>query len=315
MQQPPSVAQPGRAHRHRFESPFWRKVMFAGLRTIPESVQLATMPLWAGIFYSLVPSARRAVEANLRQVMGPSPATVAHARSFRLFVNYAQSIANMYTAYLGEGLRVEARTDGREKILRFKDAGRGVILATGHLGYWSMGAFLLDEAGVGAPVMAMAEEPNAATQELEERLRKRFTIVYTTGSPFASLELVSRLGRGESVAMQIDRHTGAAIELDFFGRKAWFPLGPATLGRTTGAPIIPVFMVREGLRGFVARVEDPIIVARTRDRAADLRDATERLVRVYASYVRRYPEQWFNFHDFWAPPRVHPVAGAATQAG
>lgn len=295
-------AQPGRALRHRFESPFWRKVMLAGLRTIPEPVQLATMPMWAGIFYSLVPSARHAVEANLRQVLGPLPALDLHAHSFRLFVNYAQSIANMYTAYLGQGLRVDARTQGREKIAAARALGRGVILATGHLGYWSMGAFLLDEAGVGAPVMAMAEEPNAATQAFEEKLRKRFTIVYTTGSPFASLELASRLKRGEAVAMQIDRHTGgAAIEIDFFGKKALFPLGPATLARATGAPIMPVFMVREGARGFAARVEDPVLVARTRDRAADLRDATERLVRVYASYVRRYPEQWFNFHDFWAP--------------
>ena len=74
--------------------------MLWGIRTIPQPVQLASMPLWAGIFYTLVPKARRTVEANLRRVLGEAPAAVVHARSYRLFVNYAQSIANMYALYL-----------------------------------------------------------------------------------------------------------------------------------------------------------------------------------------------------------------------
>ena len=103
--------------------------------------------------------------------------------------------------------------------------------------------------------------------------------------------------------MQIDRHLGGPVaEIEFFGRKASFPLGPAMLSRATRAPIVPVFMLRQGLRGFVAEVEEPIEVDRTADRDADLREGTERIVRVYERYVRRYPYQWFNFHDFWAPP-------------
>jgi hypothetical protein len=26
------------------------------------------------------------------------------------------------------------------------------------------------------------------------------------------------------------------------------------------------------------------------------------MVKVYERYVQRYPEQWFNFHDFWEEP-------------
>ena len=63
-------APAGRAHRHRFESPFWRKLVIAGVRAMPFGLQRATMPMWAGIFYALVPSARRAVENNLAQVLG-----------------------------------------------------------------------------------------------------------------------------------------------------------------------------------------------------------------------------------------------------
>ena len=103
--------------------------------------------------------------------------------------------------------------------------------------------------------------------------------------------------------MHLDRYTGGnSIKLPFFGREAAFPLGPATLARATRAPLVPVFMVREGAKGFRATTEDPIEVAHTRDRERDLREATAKAVAVYESYVRRHPLQWYNFHDFWATP-------------
>ena len=42
--------------------------------------------------------------------------------------------------------------------------------------------------------------------------------------------------------------------------------------------------------------------------------ATARIVAVYESYVRRYPMQWYNFHDFWASPAPVEVAPPVTRA-
>jgi len=152
--------------------------------------------------------------------------------------------------------------------------------------------------------MAMAEEPNRRTAEFEERFRKRLRIVYTTRSPLALVELARIIGDGELVGMQMDRHAGGAwATFDFFGRPAPFPTSPATLARATRTPLIPVFIVARGDRRHCEFfVEEPIEVPHTRDREADVAEATQRLVRTYERYVARYPEQWFNFFDFWAQP-------------
>ncbi len=105
--------------------------------------------------------------------------------------------------------------------------------------------------------------------------------------------------------MQLDRRVGGAeAVLPFFGAPARFPLGAATLARSTGCPIVPLFSLYADRRRRTVRVmyEAPIEVERTRDRAADLARATARLVEVYERYVRAYPDQWFNFYDFWDPP-------------
>ncbi|HZS40243.1 MAG TPA: lysophospholipid acyltransferase family protein [Polyangia bacterium] len=300
----------GRAFRHRFEGPFWRRMFLAGVRGLSPAMQRATMPMWAGIFYLLVPRARRIVERNLAQVCGPLPPAQTKARSFRLFVNYAQSITNMYAAHLGQPLP-RAEFLGHEYLRPLVAARQGAIMLTGHMGYWQIAHFLLAGRNWLPPItMAMAEEPNRALAEFEEQFRAKLRIVYTTSSPFASIELAGILRRGEFVGMQLDRYLGGAhARLPFCGRPAPFPLGPATLARATGCPLVPVFVVSGPDRASCkVIVEPPIEVARTRDREADAREAMERVVEVYQSFVRRYPEQWFNFYDFWsdgaAAPRV-----------
>jgi KDO2-lipid IV(A) lauroyltransferase len=293
----------GRSFRHRFEGPLFRRVFLGGIRTIPPTLQRASMPLWGGLAYALVPSARRAVEANLARVLADAPRAEVRRQARRLFVHYAQSLTDMYAFHLGHAVPIAVEFDGRERVERVVDGGRGAVTVTGHLGAWQVTPFLIKKKGALPPLtMAMAEEPNARVGEFEARFRARQRIVYTTQSPFSLIELSSRLRRGELVGMQLDRRVGGPeAEVPFFGAAARFPLGAATLARSTGCPIIPLFSLYADERRRTVRVcyEAPIEVERTRDRAADLASATARLVAVYERYVRAHPDQWFNFYDFW----------------
>jgi KDO2-lipid IV(A) lauroyltransferase len=297
-----SVRSSGRSFRHRFEGPFFRNLMLAGIRCIPRSLQRASLPMWAGIFYAALPEARRAVEGNLRRVLGPASALLERQRSFRLFLNYAQSLTDMYGMYLGREVPVEVRFVGREHVYRVIESGRGAIAFTGHLGAWQVTPFVIGRSGDLPPLtMAMATEPHQGAHLFESQLRARFRVVYTTSSAFALIELANCLRRGEVVGMQLDRNVGGPqVELPLFGAPAPFPLALATLARTTGCPLVPVFAVyRDERRCIEVHYEPPIEVPHTRDRAADLGLATRRAVQVYEEFVRRFPEQWFNFFDVW----------------
>jgi KDO2-lipid IV(A) lauroyltransferase len=302
----------GQAFRHRFEGPFYRRVMMLGIKNIPHPVQRATMPFWAGIFYTLVPRARHAIEQNLAQVLGPASPLEVKARGFRLFTNYAQAIANMYCLHAGQPVPVEAVTVGAEHIYKLQRDKRGAVVVTGHLGFWQIAPIIMQRKSYPPLTMAMAEEPNQATGEWERQFREKFRVVYTTSSPFATLDLAQTLRRGELVGMQMDRHIGGPhVRIPFCGRPAPFPLGPATLARATGSPLLPTFIIADpDRRRCVFHVEAPIEVPRTSDRDHDVYVGTERAVAVYERYVRQYPEQWFNFFDFWnpPPPRAAPPA-------
>ena len=308
--------QPGRAFRHLLDGPGLRKFMMSSLDAIPQSVQRATMPFWAALAYGLVPEARKIVERNLTQVLGPASSLESHRRTYRLFVNYAQAIANLYVLHLGQELPVDPEFQGYDNLREILREQRGAIAVTGHIGFWQITPFICARRSwFPAMTMAMAEEPNQKLRAVEDQLRAKFRIVYTTTSPFASIQLANILRKGEFVGMQMDRHLGGShVMVPFCGKPAPFPLGPATLGRATRCPILPVFVTASpDRRRCTFRVEEPIEVAHTRDRDTDVYEATAKTVAIYQRYVQTYPEQWFNFHDFWQAP-APPAPGTPTVA-
>ena len=136
-----------------------------------------------------------------------------------------------------------------------------------------------------------------------ESFPRPFRIVYTNGSTFGTLALRRTLADGGVVCMQLDRPLGEAhVTLPFRGAAARFCTGPAALARTTGAPLVPSFLVMGPGPEVHVHVEEPIVVRRTRDRAADLAAATRAAVACYERYARAVPRQWFNFYDFWEAP-------------
>lgn len=300
--------EPGRSHRHRYEGPFFRRLFLGGVKWMPRLVQRLSMPLWAGIFYLLVGSARRGVERNLDRVLGPASVLRRRWRSFELFWNYAQMITDSYAVHMDLGLPVAVETTGRDHLLTALQRGQGVIAITGHLGMWQIGGFMAEFKELAPFCMAMAAEPNPEVQAFEERFRSRFQIVYTTDSPFSSLPLASALRHGSIVGMQMDRHLGGqTVAVPFCGALAHFSVGPAMLARATGAPLVPIFFVVDTAPLRLRRrlrhcIEAPIEVPRTADRDADVAEATARLAQVLERYVKQYPTQWYNFHDFWGVP-------------
>src|SRR5437899_461652 len=76
--------------------------------------------------------------------------------------------------------------------------------------------------------------------------------------------------------------------------------GGARRSRGNEAPIVPVFIVREG-RSARHRVHVlPIMqVERTGDPRADVVRNTQRFSAVFEDMVRRHPEQWLWVHKRW----------------
>lgn len=246
--------------------------------------------------YLAAPGARRAVRANLA-VIAPEQST----RARRIFVeqtrNYVEifSIPRLDPQRLLAGLRV----DGWERFERAYQQGKGVIVASAHLGPVSLvGQMLLAH---GYPVALPVEVATSEFQRSVNRARG--------GAGLQLIDTDSALGiyrvlrEGKVLGILADRAvTGVGERVEFFGREALLPSAAVVLAMRTGAPLVPSFAGRsDGV--LTASFEPPLEIPTTGDRSADVREGVQRFARVLERYVRRAPEQWTVFEDFWHGPR------------
>ncbi|MDD5423445.1 MAG: lysophospholipid acyltransferase family protein, partial [Candidatus Omnitrophica bacterium] len=111
----------------------------------------------------------------------------------------------------------------------------------------------------------------------------------------------SALKDNEILALLGDRDfTKNGLSVDFFGKKAPIPKGPAAFSYRIGSAIVPTFMLREDDDTFRFVFDKPIYPNTNGDETAETLYLTKRIVSVMEDYIRRYPTQWYVFKDIWS---------------
>lgn len=278
---------------------FWRRLAKLGSTRGPEW-WVRYSPAFFGWTAALVlPSARRAVLANLRQIRGnagPLRDTLDVARTFG---TYAGCLAEVL-ATGSKNARVPpvATHEGMENLDSVLAAGAGAIFVTAHTAGWEVVGPLLARAKSVELIMVMQPERDAAAREIHDqaRLVPGVRILHVGDDPFASLPLLRHLQKGGLVALQIDRVMPGMKTRDvaLFDGRGVIPEGPIRLAQLSGAPIVPVFSARSGYRRYEVRVDAPIRVAR-RATDADLDFAAQAIADDMTRFLRAHPAHWFRF--------------------
>jgi KDO2-lipid IV(A) lauroyltransferase len=175
--------------------------------------------------------------------------------------------------------------------------GRGVIILTAHFGNWEFLALALRAKYPGVTVGRKIYFKKY--DEYLNKLRKinDVNVIYRDDSPKAMLKVLKKNEILGIVADQ-DVDSVSGVFVNFFGRQAYTPVGPAVLAKASGAALVPAFIVRQN-RHHRLIVEKPVELADTGDKEKDIVTNTQRWSDVVESYIRRYPDQWVWMHRRW----------------
>ena len=299
------------AHRRWYFHPFNRvlswQLILGVTPKLPRFILVPLHHVTSFLFFACVRKERRNARRNLERITGKKG--LANLRlTYRLFYNFSRFMV----AYTEIGTRAAAdvlqRTDtqGSESVIRdLMVEGNGLIIVSAHLGHWDLGLKLLQIFDRPVHVVMLDDSPAAVRRFAEEARDNPSLRVHEVGSPMLAVELMLALKRGEVVTIQTDRPVGQNVmSMPLFGAPAQLPTGPAELAIATGAPLLPVFIVFG--RGQRYRVVAMPVMRFARSDAGNpethLRSAMSRMVAMLESVIARYPDQWFNFYDVWAPP-------------
>ena len=273
------------------------------IRLLPYDALLMLGRAFGNLYYLLVKKQR---ERAVAQMMPALNVTESEARKLvrESFVNLARNMLDiLYMPNLNEeNLSEYIEIDHLERMRMALMEGSGVVVLTGHVGSWEWlsAAFSLN----GMPVTAIAKlQPNAEYSRVLDDLRATIHVeIFNRGTN--ELRAAGRaLKDGKILGFLADQDAGpGGAFINFLGKVASTPLGPAVFARRFNAPVLPAFIVRKEDGRHLVKIGEIMHFEDTGDTDADLLRFTEKMTKILEEIIREHPTQWLWFQKRWNTP-------------
>jgi predicted LPLAT superfamily acyltransferase len=218
------------------------------------------------------------------------------------YYRFGQTIIDKVAILNGMANRYKFDFDNYEEFLSVLNSGEGVTIIGAHVGSWEVGAPFFEHYGRKINiVMYDAEYQKIKAAIAKHGGEKNYKVIPLTEDSLESIiRIKAAVNAKEYVCFQGDRYMSDknVIAANFMGADAKFPSGPFLVASRLRVPVVFYFAMREKnwRYRFYFKVAAP--VARTATRKPE-ELLFEQYKRELEAIVSRYPQQWYNFYQFW----------------
>ncbi len=223
---------------------------------------------------------------------------------FKIYKNYlllGQTLIDRVVVSAGLGGKITSESFGAENLRTMIDEKRGGILLGSHIGNWGIASEYLMKYDSSINVLVYDVEHEQIKKTLENTTGGRhYNMILIKDDLSHIYQIGEALQRNEIICMTADRFMPGArtAQVEFVGAKALFPIGPFQIIKSFKAPYSFVYGLKAGTTHYHCFARPHRDVTRETTTAQIMED----YVRDLEGMVRKYPEQWFNFFDFWKTP-------------
>lgn len=257
--------------------------------------------------YYLLGNYRSVAQKNLQIAFGDALSPEELRREAKAaFVNAVQTFLEFGLTYRLSRRAVERLTPDPVGYERFKAAlakGRGVIAVSAHFGNWYWPAMCAALEGFKVNVVVRSLD-NPLLDGLMNRVFERWGVRVIPRRK-AMVAAVAALRRGETVALMVDQNAAAqGCFVPFFGLPASTMRGLPVLRKASGAEVVGIYSVREGVCHRVA-------VDWLQDLQGDDHGCLLAVNRYLEGVITTHKGQYFWLHPRWkkrppAQPSLYP---------
>ncbi len=278
------------------------------IRVLPLRALYALAGLVARLYCACSRQDKEAIRDNLGVILGGDATSAkidSHVQS--IFRNFAKYLVDFFKVRKLRKKEIDrfVKIEGIENIDRCLAEGTGAVLLSIHIGNWEMGGAVIG--ALGYPVSALVlEHGDKRINDLfvKQRVSNGLKVI-PVGIQVKQCFRV--LKNNELLAIVGDKdYTSNGEYIDFFGKKAFIPRGPAVLSLRTGAPIVICALTRERDNTFKFKFEKPMRYTPSGDREKDVKAFMEMYINVFESYIKKYPDQWYAFRRVWEQAPITP---------
>ncbi|MBN1445957.1 MAG: lysophospholipid acyltransferase family protein [Candidatus Omnitrophica bacterium] len=274
-------------------------LIFYAVKLMPAAAYPFISRLLGLLAFHTMRSSKRLVMRNLDiaygESMGRSEKTLICKNLFASIVlNFCETVQIVKIST--EKLVGMSVIEGEENLYAAMKQARGVVGISSHMGNFPRFQAVLVKKGF--PVNFFSRPPSGVY--LARFFRKLFgsvsiPLIYLNDKGKAIKEAQEWISGKGILCFYVDQHSGNGVEVDFFNRKVFSPVGAATFARKYDCPVIGLFTYRLADGRHKIIIEGPYPAQRTDNPSEDIRINTAFFMTRVEHYVRECPGQWYSW--------------------
>jgi predicted LPLAT superfamily acyltransferase len=224
---------------------------------------------------------------------------------FKIYSNYyvfGQTLLDKIIVMAGIENKFSYDFDGEENLREMVKEGRGGILLSGHVGNWEAAGHLLKRLNSRINVVMFDGEHEQIKSYIEGVTKgKNFNVIVIKNDMSHVYAIGDALGRNELICLHADRFLpgNKTIVKNFLGAPASFPAGPFQLAAGFNVPVSIVFAMKESASHYHFFGSPLLKKTETETKIQFSERLSEMFKTDLEQKVKQYPEQWFNYYNFW----------------
>lgn len=219
--------------------------------------------------------------------------------TYRNHCRFAQVVVDRFAMYAGKTFDVQVEGFGHFSERAARD--EGFLHMSAHVGNYEIAGYtLVSERKTIHAVVYGYEKASVMENRNSMFVKTNIRMIGLKEDMSHLYEIDNALCNGDIVSFPSDRSMGASkcVECMFLGKKAKFPMGPFSVATMRGLDVLAVNVMKTGLKKYMIYVT-PLQYDKEQSRKEQIRQLSEAYVAELEKRVRQYPDQWYNFFDFW----------------
>lgn len=219
---------------------------------------------------------------------------------YRNYYVFGQSLIDKIVVMSNQKVPYTFEFDGEHRLEEIIQGGKGGILIGSHTGNYELAGYYFKRLTMKVNIVMVDNEREQIKEYLESVMSDRnLNIIYIKEDMSHVYEISKALQNNELIAIHGDRYVAGSrtVTGNLFGAEAKFPMGPFILATTFKVPVAYVFCFKESDTHYHLYTSPPKEYTDNKTIAIPeaVKDYTDQLERK----MRKYPDQWFNYYNFW----------------
>jgi predicted LPLAT superfamily acyltransferase len=222
---------------------------------------------------------------------------------YKNYYRFGQTLLDKIIVMAGISNRFTFDFDGEANLRKIIEKGNGGILLSAHVGNWEAAGHLLRRLDARVNIVMFDGEHERIKQYVQSVTGERnFSVIVIQNDLSHVYEIHQALSRNELICLHADRYLegNKTVLKHFLGEPALFPQGPFSLAAGFNVPVSVVFAFKENNMHYHFYGSE----LKERSGTETKKEYSEALLSFFTAQLEQklklYPEQWFNYFNFWA---------------